>query len=235
MRLLPDFLRSLDPRLKVLSVIGLGISVWHGHFVPVGALGLLLLCCSLALVRQEPRGRLMAQGMAVFVLFWMLLKGGLDVLFGLTPFVALILALELGLRLGVLMMLGLCLALSTSPARLGLALAWFARPFGRERAWKLALSLSLMVHFLPLGLRTLAGIRQTMQLRCPNMSFFQRMRLMPQALLRTMGRNTWDQTLAVAGRRLDRPEAWKARFSWHGRDWAVLSGMLAAVAMLVVA
>jgi biotin transport system permease protein len=168
------------------------------------------------------------------VVFWVAAKAGLDALSGMPLDVIAAGAGDLAIRLVALLLLGLFLALSSSSRALGLAVAWAVRPVaGREQAWRLALSLALMVHFLPMCLSTVSQVRQTMTRRCPRCGFFLRMVVIPQAVIRAMGQKTWNQTLAVAGRNLDRPEAWEPDFSWTSRDTLLCLLATCALAGLV--
>ncbi|RXF76972.1 cobalt transporter, partial [Desulfovibrio sp. DS-1] len=45
--------------------------------------------------------------------------------------------------------------------------------------------------------------------------------LLPAAVLRILGQRTWTQTVAVAARGLDRPEAWRPDFPFRPVRWAL--------------
>ena len=140
----------------------------------------------------------------------------------------------LGLRLCVLIGLGLLLALTTSPRQLGLALSWFLRPVLGKNAWKTALSLALMIHFLPLVQTTFAQVKQTIRLRQPKRSRWERVLLVTQATLRLLAQKTWSQTVAVAARGLDSPEAWVPHFPPQPLNW-ILGFLMAAAGLLPLA
>lgn len=140
----------------------------------------------------------------------------------------------LGGRLCVLIGLGLLLALTTSPRQLGLALSWFLRPVLGKNAWKTALSLALMIHFLPLVQATFAQVKQTIKLRQPRRSRWERFLLVPQATLRLLAQKTWSQTVAVAARGLDSPEAWVPHFPPQPLNW-ILGFLMAAAGLLPLA
>jgi biotin transport system permease protein len=198
MRDVAAYVRRRDPRLKLCAAFLLGPALWVLGLPAVG------LC----------------------LLFWVAVKAGLDAMSGLSAAQVAMGAGDLALRLAALLLLGLFLALSSSARALGLAVSWAVRPLvGREQAWRLALSLSLMIHFLPMCLGAIAQVRQTLSRRCPRCGFFLRMVVIPQAVIRTLGQKTWNQTLAVAGRGLDDPSAWEPDFTWTGHDsaWALLS------------
>jgi biotin transport system permease protein len=163
--------------------------------------------------------------MLVFIFLWVGLTVGLDALAGVPVEYIASEAVQLTASLLALLLLGLVLALSSSARALGLAVAWAMRPFvGTERAWRIALALALMVHFLPTCLETMSQVREVVGLRCPDAGFFSRMRMIPQAVIRYLGQKTWNQTLAVASRGLENAAAWESDFNWHGRDW-VWSGI----------
>jgi biotin transport system permease protein len=213
--------RSLDPRLKLAAALLVGPALWR---VPVSAAtvaAVFLLLLTRFLAAGQPGGRKMARSLLTFILFWVAAKAVLDGITGVPPEYMASDALQLAVRLAALLMLGLSLALSTSARALGLAVAWALGPLlGRERAWRTALALSLMVHFLPICLSALNGVREAAALRFPDAGFFRRMGIVPQAVIRSLGQRTWNQTLAVACRGLDRAEAWKPDFDWSGKDWA---------------
>lgn len=222
--------RALDPRLKLAAVLVVGPGLWTVHIGAAAACALFLLLLSWPLAVDRPGGGKMVRSLLSFVFFWVAVKIILDGITGVPVEEMSMDAAQLAVRLTALLMLGLCLALSTSSRALGLAVAWGLRPFlGRERAWRIALSLALMVHFLPTCLSTLSAVREVAGRRCPEAGFFWRMRIVPQAVIRNLGQKTWNQTLAVACRGLDRAAAWEADFAWTGRDWAV-AGFLAVAA-----
>lgn len=216
---LAPHVRRLDPRLKMGLALVLGPMAWL--FPPLGVALLLAVLVPLVvgLAASQPLGSKMVRSLGLFIVFWIAMKAGIDAISGV-PFMELLMAAAvLGLRLAALLMVGLGLSLSTSARSLGMALSWIIRPLvGGERAWKVALSLSLMVHFLPLCLSTLNQIKETVSNRCPHMGRAGRTLLIPQAMLRALGQKTWNQTLAVAGRGLDNEGAWEPDFVWSGRD-----------------
>ncbi|MFH1915339.1 MAG: cobalt transporter [Pseudomonadota bacterium] len=216
---LGGLVRGLDPRLKLGMALLLGPTLWLMGLVQAAVCAVALLCIATALASGQHLGGRMVRGLLVFVIFWVAVKAGLDVASGMEWSQVVAGAGDLAVRLTALLLLGLSLALSASARALGLAVAWAVRPVaGGECAWKLALSLALMVHFLPMCLATVAEVRQTLARRCPRCGFFLRMTVIPQAVIRALGQKTWNQTLAVAGRGLDGPLAWEPDFSWSGRD-----------------
>lgn len=218
-----QFVRRLDPRLKLVLSFVLGPTLWLLPAAWVCGCALVLFCVLWGLSLSQLFGRKMIQSMMMFVLFWVMLKIGLDFITGLPLLSVLWDGVELGLRLSALLMLGMCLALSSSAHALGMAVSWFLAPvIGRERAWRIALSLALMIHFLPLCLETMTRVKAIVQARSVE-GAFARIRIVAQASIRTMGQKTWNQTLVVAGRGLERAEAWQPEFNWTRADSVVAS------------
>ncbi len=233
-------LHSIDPRLKILLAGCFGVATWHvGPYALGGYAFCLWLLCARADFFTRARWP-MLRSYLWFVLFWALMKFALDCLPATWPMylpnraILRQAGLEAGLlavRLCILIGLGLVLALTTSPRQLGLALSWFLRPVLGRNSWKTALSLALMIHFLPLTQSTIAQVRQAIRLRNPQRSRWQRFLLLPQATLRILAQKTWTQTVAVAARRLDSPAAWVPHFPPQPMAW--IMGVIIAGAGLL--
>jgi biotin transport system permease protein len=233
------FLQALDPRLKVVLAAGLGLLTWRAGPVGLAAYAVPALWCCAVLGAFLPSNRRAFRAYGLFVLFWMAVKLGLDLLPGPgAPAATLAQALPdtllLGARLALLISFGLCLALASSPRQLGLALAWFLRPVLRRRAWRAALALALMVHFLPLAWEAVRGARRALSLRAVAGSRWRRGVLLVQVVLRALAQKTWHQTVALAARGLDREEAWRPRFQPQPRAWASGALLLSAAAALAL-
>lgn len=227
------YVRSLDPRLKMGISLVLGPGLWLLNPLVVLVCAAVLFTALLSLAVSQPLGPKMVRSLFMFIIFWLIIKMGLDAFSGMPPLQIVMAGGELALRLAALLLLGLSLAMSTSARSLGLAVSWLIRPcVGKERAWKLALSLALMIHFLPLCLSTMAQVKDTLARRCPGCGLGQRMLVIPQAVIRNLGQKTWNQTLAVAGRGLESGDAWEPDFSWSMRDTG-LSVLVAASALLL--
>lgn len=236
MQRLASCVRELDPRLKLAVALVLGPCLWKVTLLAAVMSACLLFILLVSLALSQPVGWKMIRSLFVFVVFWVGIKVVLDSLSGVPlPHLALD-AFNVFIRLLALLVLGLTLSLSTSARALGLAVAWCVRPLvGKERAWRLALSLSLMIHFLPLCLSTMATVKETIVRRCPGYGFRHRMLIIPQAVIRNLGQKTWNQTLAIAGRGFDRAEAWAPEFAWTGRDWlcSALAGCFFSLILFV--
>lgn len=206
-------LLSFDPRLKIILAATVGILTWH---VPVYALYAYAAAIVLLEVSSKVHLTLGTRTIVTylyFILIWAGIKFALDcssILQGITPDyqTALLSSGTLTLRLIILIGIGLLLATTSSARQLGLALSWFMRPVLGKRSWEPALSLALMIHFIPLIQETFKHVMQAMELRNPPRSKWQRFLLVPQAVLRICAQKTWTQTVAVAARKLDSPEAW---------------------------
>ena len=212
-------LLALDARPKLAFALLAGMVLWR---LPLPVLLILTLLGGFSCHALGAFDRLNMAFWKValfFVLIWSALKFGLDLWGGSGLEAGLMAAGELGIRLVTLVLLGFTLTLSTSPRRLGQGLAWYLRPLLGHRAWHAALALALMIHFLPLGLAAASGLNQGLSRRWPGCPWPNRLRLIPQALLRVLSQTTWTQTLAVASRNLDQPKAWQPDRSVHLWEW----------------
>ena len=228
-------LRALDPRLKLAAALVLGPCLWKVHFASAAVCAFALLLLVSPLAASRPLGSRMVRSLFFFIFLWVVVKAVVDGTTGVPAEHIFFDAGQLAVRLASLVLLGLVLALSTSARALGLAVAWGVRPLvGRERAWRVALSLSLMVHFLPICLTTMAGARDVLDRRCPGAGFGVKVRIIPQAVIRNLGQKTWSQTLAVASRGLEGPEAWEADFRWSARDLVCACLFAAGIGLLFI-
>lgn len=247
---LPDPPDPPDPRLHLLLAGSYGVLVWHlpPLGLAVVAAGLAGLFAASPLRRRLRPG--MLRGHAWFVLVWVVLRfalaclgpaaapvsvigtggdagegGVFDALRFAWPDGPLLAhaareAALLGVRLALLIGIGLALALAASPRALGLALVWLLRPVLGARAWQPALGVALMVHFLPMAQGTFAHVSRAANLRGP-LPLRRRALLLPAAVLRILGQRTWTQTVAVAARGLDHPEAWRPGFAFRPARWCM--------------
>jgi biotin transport system permease protein len=228
-RLIEDF----DARVKVLLTLVLGILTWQ-----TGPAGLAIYGAALLLAAAKLSGRHFAYGRAVraylaFAALWTALKFALDLSGGVGAQTALQNSALLGARLGVILLLGLTLARSTSPRRMGLALSWLLRPLLGQRAWKAALAMSLMVHYLPLAYKVSDGVAEAFRIRSPRIPGLRKLGLFGQALIRTLSTRTWTQTVALAARGLDGPDAWRTKYGAGPAPW--LAGLFLALGAFLAA
>lgn len=112
-------------------------------------------------------------------------------------------------RLLALMLAALALTLAFSTRSLALALGWFLRPLGAERAWKPALAFALMAQYLPRIHRVAAQTRLAAQSRRLPSSGLAYWKLAFPQMFRILAESTWSQAVGIAGRGLDRAEAWQ--------------------------
>lgn len=215
-------LHDLDPRLKVLAGLVFGLLTWRAGLFGLTLYwaGVLLVLWSLGHAGSLSLG--MVRWLAFGVLFWTGLKFGFELMNHepLWPG-AVQESLLLGGRLGLLIFIGLAVTASTSTRQLGLAVHGLIRPILGRRAWMTSLGLALMVHFLPLTLRTIGQVRQAVLLRCSHLWFWTRYSLVISTVIRTLGQKTWDQTLGLAARGLDQEQAWQEKLPVDLREWLV--------------
>lgn len=223
-----------DPRIKILAAMIFGLLALRASMAGLLAFAAPLSALLWAMSAAKPVNRSMTRAYVLFVAVWMAVKFGLDLWTGLALREAAITSGELGLRLAILILIGLALAQATSPRSLGLGLAAMLRPVLRGRAWRTALSMALFVHFLPLVWQSINTVRTSFTVRGLSLPWHRRMLLMTQALLRYWSQKAWKQTLALATRGLDGPEAWDATLPVFIRQWlAGLAVVLAGGALLL--
>jgi len=225
---------TADPRVKIILAGMFGLLIWRTGppciFLHFG--GVFALCLLLDVFTWKNRNLLTSY--LAFILFWILVKTLADTLSGLR-FSQMIVkeTAFLGLRLSILIMLGLALSKSCSPRQLGLALSFYLRPFLGRNAWRAALSLALMIHFLPLAMQTLSHVKTALKIRSPQRNWFQRSLLVPFASIRVLARSAWSQALAISARGLDRESAWNEKFPPQPKTW--ITGGVVALAGLGLA
>ena len=209
-----------DPRPLLLVALCYGILVWQVGPLGLAAIGMGVLGALAHPFMRRRHTPGMVRGLVRFCAFWGLLKFALDMLVA-TPDVADALAgaALLSGRLALLGGIGMVLTLAVSPRALALALAWALRPLMGDAAWRPALALALMLHFLPLTQRTVTQVTQCAARRQPHGGLRRRLTLVPAAILRILGQRTWQQTVALAVRGLDTPEAWRPCFAPACRAW----------------
>ncbi|MGE4556092.1 MAG: CbiQ family ECF transporter T component [Desulfovibrionaceae bacterium] len=225
---------AMDPRIKLGLALALGFCSWR--LTPAGlALALALVGLAwLGVGRSRRVAFPLGRTYLLFVLFWTLAQCAFALIGG-APFEdAAVRSLLFGVRLLTLVFTGLVLAAGTSTRALGLAAAWAARPVLGRRAWKLALGLALVVHFLPMSLQTLRTARASVRRRLGRKAGWRGMLLAVRAALRQLGEQSWRQTLALACRGLDQPEAWEGGFE-RGPGGVPKGAVLGLVAAAVIA
>lgn len=223
-------LQGLDARVILLAGLAFGVLVWRA-----GLAGNLLYAAAFALAlavsgATRHDARRLARSAATFALAWGGVKLALDLVARVPPGEALGGVALLCARLVVLVLLGAVLGALVTPRALGLALASLTRPVLRRSAWKLALALQLMLHFIPHALASFQASRAALRVRRVELPPTRALVVTLEAGARNLAALTWDQTLAVAARRLDGPEAWTGAPPPRPRDW-VLGGVVLALAV----
>lgn len=225
-------LASADGRIVLLLALALGVLVWRAgvaaNLLYAASLGAVLASAG-ATARDAAR---LARWTATFALAWGAVKLVVDLASGVPAREAGAAVALLAVRLAVLLLLGAAVSALLTPRALGLALAGLApRPL-RRRTWTVALALLLMVHFVPRALAAFDGARAALRVRRVALPRWRALVVVLEAGARNLARMTWDQTLAVAARRLDGPEAWAEEVPFRAVEWAagVLLGLLAGAA-----
>ena len=201
----------LDPRLKILLLLAGSFAI---QYLPAAYLPLAPVLMSGFFLFREMRTEAavrMARGGFFFALFWLAVmiaasageKGGLGS--------ALLAALPFTARLASLSIAGIAFARLSPPVETGRAVAWFARPFAGNRAWRIGLALALVAWYLPTILRLAGDVRTAMRARRLKPTWRQQARLIPGTALRLMGKKADALALGLASRKLDDDRAWTRR------------------------
>lgn len=217
-----------DPRLALLLAALAGLAAWRA--APVGLIAYNLLGWGgFALAAPGHEFRASVVRVLKFVALWSALLALADWLGGATPQRLMQETPVLAARLLAMLGVGLALVALIPRRELCLAVTSLLSPFLGERSWKPGLALALMVHYPPLLRRTFAGSLASAEYRLAGFPAWKRRLIGLAAGLRAMGQQTWRQTLAIAARNLDGPEAWAARLAFDWREWA--AGALVGVAL----
>jgi biotin transport system permease protein len=226
---------AVDARVVLLVGLLLGVLVWR-----VGLAGNALYAATAAAVLAATgAGRSgairVARSAAPWALVWGGVKLGVDLLSGAPAAVAFGEVVLLTVRLAVLVLVGAALGALVTPRALGLALASVVRPLAPRSAWKVGLALLLMLHLVPRAWDALRSARGALRIRRIGLPWHREIVLVVEAGTRSLAVLTWDQALAVAARRLDRPEAWEDAPPPRLRDWcagvAIAAAAIAAAAL----
>ncbi len=204
----PGLLRRLDGRIKLLLLI---VACFTCQYLPDLLLPVWLILLALLLRNRDMRGdtvRVMLRGSVAFILFWLIMTAGSDILLGKSAYDALLPALPLGGRLLALTLVGVAFSGLSSPLETGRAAAWFMRPALGKRVWKPALAIALTAWFLPLTLRVAADVRAGMRARGLALPLKRRALLMVGTGLRILERKAADLALGISSRRLDDWRSW---------------------------
>ncbi|GEJ59131.1 hypothetical protein [Anaeromyxobacter diazotrophicus] len=222
----------LDGRLLLALALLLGLLVWRGGPLAAAAEALGFAGALAAAGRGRRAVLRSAAGAAAFALPWGAVRVATALAAGPGAAAALAAGGTLALRLTALLLLGAALTALLPPRALGLAAASLARPVLGRRAWEAALALALMVHFVPRARARFQEARAALRLRRVKVSRPRAALLVLQAGTRNLAVGTWDQTLALAARRLDRPEAWPAGEPLQAREVMVAVAVAGAALAL---
>lgn len=227
-------LAAADGRLVLLLALLFGVLVWRaglaGNALYAGFFAAVLASAG-ATGRDAAR---LGRWVAGFALLWGAVKLAVDLASGVPAREAGAAVALLAVRLVVLLLLGAAVSALLTPRALGLALAGLTPPLLRRRTWTVPLALLLMVHFVPRALAAFEGARAALRVRRVALPRWQALVVVLEAGARNLARMTWDQTLAVAARRLDAPEAWVERTPLRAAQWGagVAVALLAGAAAL---
>lgn len=227
---------DVDARLKLLAALVLGMLGLHAGPVGVGVSLAVLVALLLGLRPLWPSRAGVCWSYGLFVLFWSGVKWGVDVLLaGLDWRQAGLDAAGLGLRLSVLVLVGLVLGLAASSRQLGLAVGWVLRPVLRDRAWKFGVAMALMIHDLLGVWQAVHDTGRALRSRGLHLPPGAAVGLRVRSTVRRLGQRVWKQALAVVARSLDNPVAWRPAFAGSVAQRGiglVLIGALAALAWI---
>lgn len=217
-----------DGRVVLLLALLFGVLVWRAGLLANLAYAAFfgaVLAFAGTTTRDAARLARVALG---FAAVWGAVKLAVDLVSGVPGREAGAAVALLAVRLVVLLLLGAALSALLTPRALGLALAGLTPPALRRRTWTISLALLLMVHFVPRALAAFEAARSALRVRRVALPRWQALVLVLEAGARNLARMTWDQTLAVAARRLDGPEAWVEALPFRPAQW----GAGCAIALL---
>ena len=217
------WLQVCDARVKIGLSILTGICVWQAGPKALAVLAFASIVLTWLVAGDSLVTRRQFLALLVFIGLWTGVKAIMEFMAenpdGLEQ------SLVLGGRMAVLVLVGLCLAAMTSRIQVGRAVTSLLRPVLGSRSWQGAMSLALMIHFIPLTMRTLHTVRQSIALRGSGISLRRRMYFFVTTVMRTLSRTTLDQTMALAVRGLENEHAWQDPQTIKPKEW-VLGGVL---------
>jgi biotin transport system permease protein len=220
-------LQESDARVKIGVSIVAGICAWRAE--PQGLALLVGASCLLAWLAAGKgllsRGQL--QGGALLIGIWTGIKAVLELWTGNPAWLAQ--SLVLGGRMTSVVLIGLCLATLTSRIQVGRTVSALLKPVFKDKSWQGAMSLALMLHFIPSSMRTLHAVRQTLALRGQGLSLRRRLYFFVATVMRALSRTTWDQALALAVRGLENDRAWRHSQPIKPGEWiagAILGALI---------
>jgi biotin transport system permease protein len=212
-------LAGADGRVVLLLALLFGVLVWRagllGNLLYAGFFAAVLASTG-ATARDAAR---LARWTLGFAVVWGGVKLAADLVGGVPAREAATGVALLAVRLTVLLLLGAAVSALVTPRGLGVALAGLTPPVLRGRTWSVSLALLLMVHLIPRTLAAFEGARAALRVRRVEVPRLAGLVIVLEAGARNLARLTWDQTLAVAARRLDGPEAWAEAVPFRPVEW----------------
>lgn len=228
-------LGAVDGRVVLLLGLLFGGLVWRAGAAANALYAIFFAAVLAAAGAPLAEARRLARWAGTFAALWAGVKLGLDLLSGTAAAAALATAGLLCLRLAALLLLGAAVSALVTPRALGLALAAVTRPVLGRRAFGVSLALLLMIHFVPRAWAAFEAAGAALRARRIRVSRTRALVLVLESGTRNLARMTWDQTLAVAARRLDGPEAWRDVPPPRPRDWAAGAAVGALAVLAAVA
>ena len=236
-----------DPRLALGVALAASLCVWHAGWPGLCAYAVVLIF----FWQRAGTRHLAPQGTLArtvrFCLFWTAITWGFTLSEALPPigwsdFSILTETLRTALppafwttlpgaalllcRLALLMAFALSLTLHLSPHALGRAAVWFTAPLLGKNAWKPALSLALMVHYLPAIHSATHAVRLAARVRgLPERGFAYWKNALPH-LFRLLYSRTMQQAMAIASRGLDTNGAWLTLPPLDRKETAMALGLV---------
>jgi biotin transport system permease protein len=228
-------LAAADGRVVLLLALLFGVLVWRAGLAANSLYAAFFAAVLASAGATAAEARRLARWIAGFAVLWGGVKLAVDLAGGAAPREAGAAVLLLAVRLAALLLLGGAVSALLTPRALGLALAGLTPAPLRRRTWTVSLALLLMVHFVPRALVAFEGARAALRVRRVALPRLAGLVLVLEAGARNLARMTWDQTLAVAARRLDGPDAWIEPAPLRLAQWgaggavALLAGAAAAL------
>ena len=225
-------LQRVDARLKIFMSILAGVCTWQAGPLGLSVFFLTAVLLGWIVAGHGLIGRRQVRGLVLFVGLWTGIKAAMELLEHNPHWLED--SLILGARLIILILVGISLAALTSRVQVGQAVSSLLRPILGHKSWHGAMALALMIHFIPVSMRVMNTLKQTLALRAQGLSLWLRLRLYVTSVLRNLSRTTWDQTLALAVRGLEEDAAWTGKQSLSSAQWAggaVLGGIMLTLAL----
>lgn len=196
------------PKIVLGTVFLAGVSAWYLPLGAVTLLGLIFAVSAICFGGYKKKFRQVLWAYSGFILLWAGGRLGFALLNGAGLQEGGLLGLDLALRLLLIAGAGASLLFVLTPCCIakeaGLIVKWLAP----ESFWKLSLAILIMLSYFEAALFAWKGVGQTLKLRAGSLPLHRKMTLSGAAVLRMLSRQTWERAFAVAGRKLDGPEAW---------------------------